>query len=400
MPTNANAARSILHVDLDAFFASVEIHDNPTLAGKPVAVGYSDGQRGVICAASYEARAFGVRAAISARLARARCPQLILVEPRHDRYSEVSHEVMRLLDAWSPLIEQVSIDEAYLDLIGTTQLHGSADRVAMGLKRAIKEKTGLTISVGGGASKLVAKIASGASKPDGLLIIPQGEQVAWLSTRPVSEIPGVGPVAQATLRELGITTCGQLAVAPDDHLLRRFGPHGPDLKLLARGEDDSPVDTGDERKSLGREMTLDEDVADPHVLETLLLDLVESVAYSLRQERLLARTVTLKLKDTEFQSITRQVKLAQPSNLSGPIFEAARGLLRKAAQGEPYRLIGVSTSELGETEQLSMFDSARSERERAVTGAADKLRAKYGQDSVTRARLLDSNEEEEDPGGV
>ena len=394
MPTNALGARSILHVDLDSFFASVEIHDNPTLAGRPVAVGYSDGQRGVICAANYEARAFGVRAAISTRLARARCPQLILVAPRHDRYSEVSHEVMQLLDAWSPLIEQVSIDEAYLDLAGTEQLHGSAEQVAVGLKRAIKQKTGLTISVGGGASKLVAKIASGASKPDGLLIIPPGEQAAWLSTRPVREIPGVGPVAQSTLRELGITTCGQLAAAPDDHLVRRFGTHGPDLKLLARGEDNSPVDTGDERKSLGREMTLNEDVADPHVLETLLLDLVESVAYSLRQERLLARTVTLKLKDTEFQSLTRQVKLAQPSNLSGPIFEAARGLLAKAAQGEPYRLIGISTSELGETEQLSMFDRARSERERAVTGAADTLRAKYGQETLMRARLLDSSEEE------
>jgi DNA polymerase-4 len=396
VPANAPAARSILHVDLDAFFASVEIHDNPALAGKPVAVGYGDGQRGVICAASYEARAFGVRAAISTRLARARCPQLILVEPRHDRYSEVSHQVMQLLDAWSPIIEQVSIDEAYLDLAGTTQLHGSADRVAMGLKRTIKEKTGLTISVGGGASKLVAKIASGASKPNGLLIIPPSDQAAWLSTRPVSEIPGIGPVAQATLRELGITLCGQLASAPDDHLLRRFGPHGPDLKLLARGEDNSPVDTGDARKSLGRETTLDEDIADPHVLETLLLDLVESVAYSLRAERLLARTVTLKLKDTEFQSLTRQVKLPQPSNLSGPIFEAARALLAKAAQGEPYRLIGVSTSEFSDSEQLSIFDGLRSERERALTGAADRLRAKYGEGAITRARLVDHPDPEDE----
>ncbi len=393
MPANAPTARSILHVDLDAFFASVEIHDNPALAGKPVAVGYGDGQRGVICAASYEARAFGVRAAISTRLARARCPQLILVEPRHDRYSEVSHQVMQLLDAWSPIIEQVSIDEAYLDLAGTTQLHGSADRVASELKRTIKGETGLTISVGGGASKLVAKIASGASKPDGLLIIPPRDEAAWLSTRPVSEIPGIGPVAQSTLRELGITLCGQLAAAPDDHLVRRFGPHGPDLKLLARGEDNSPVDTGDARKSLGRETTLDEDIADPHVLETLLLDLVESVAYSLRQERLLARTVTLKLKDTEFQSITRQVKLPQPSNLSGPIFEAARALLAKAAQGEPYRLIGAAASDFTSDEQLGLFDKGHTERERAVTAAADELRARFGDSVIRRARLLSPEEE-------
>jgi DNA polymerase-4 len=203
-------------------------------------------------------------------------------------------------------------------------------------------------------------------------------------------------VAQATLRELGITLCGQLASAPDDHLLRRFGPHGPDLKLLARGEDNSPVDTGDARKSLGRETTLDEDIADPHVLETLLLDLVESVAYSLRAERLLARTVTLKLKDTEFQSLTRQVKLPQPSNLSGPIFEAARALLAKAAQGKPYRLIGVSTSVFSDSEQLSIFDGLRSERERAVTGAADRLRAKYGEGAITRARLVDHPDPEDE----
>ncbi len=373
----------------------MEIHDNPALAGKPVAVGYGDGQRGVVCAASYEARVFGVHAALSTHVARARCPNLILVEPRHDRYGEISAQVMELLDAWSPIVEPVSIDEAYLDLAGTEQLHGDSKQVASGLKRSIKEKTGLSISVGGGASKLIAKIASGASKPDGLLIIPEGEQEAWLAPRPVREIPGIGPVAQATLRELGITTCGQLADAPDDHLLRRFGPHGPALKLLARGEDDSPVETGDERKSLGREMTLEDDVSDPQVLETLLLNLVESVTYSLRQERLLARTVSLKLKDTEFQSITRQVTLAQPSCLSGPIFEAARTLLKRAAQGEPYRLIGVSTSEFSDSEQLSIFDGLRSERERALTGAADRLRAKYGEEAVTRARLI----EDPEPGG-
>jgi len=300
---------------------------------------------------------------------------------------------MELLDAWSPVIEQVSVDEAYLDLAGTTQLHGDADRVARGLKRAVKEKTGLTISVGGAASKLVAKIASGASKPDGLLIIPPEEQVAWLAPRSVGEIPGIGPVAQRTLRELGITTCGQLAAAPDDHLLRRFGAHGPDLKLLAIGEDDSTFDTGDDRKSLGREMTLDDDVADPHALETLLLGLVESVSHSLRNEHLLARTVTLKLKDTEFQSFTRQVKLPQPSDLSGPIFEAARALLKKAARGEPYRLIGVSTSDFTTDEQLPLFGGAASARERAITGAADKMRAKYGDGVIKRARLLPPEDE-------
>jgi DNA polymerase-4 len=252
----------------------------------------------------------------------------------------------------------------------------------------VKEKTGLTISVGGAASKLVAKIASGASKPDGLLIVPPDKQVAWLAPRPVGEIPGIGPVAQRTLRELGITTCGQLAAAPDDHLLRRFGAHGPDLKLLAIGEDDSTVDTGDDRKSLGREMTLDDDVADPHALETLLLGLVESVSHSLRNEHLLARTVKLKLKDTEFQSFTRQVKLPQPSNLSGPIFEAARALLKKAARGEPYRLIGVSTSDFTTDEQLPLFHGSYASRERAVTQAADEIRARYGENAVTRARLM------------
>lgn len=356
-------------------------------------MGYGDGQRGVICAASYEARAFGVRAALSTHVARARCPQLILVEPRHDRYSEISHQVMSLLDRWSPIVEQVSVDEAFLDLAGTQQLHGDAHDVAQAVKRAVKIETGLAVSVGGGASKLVAKIASSASKPDGLLIIPAEEQAAWLAPQPVGVIPGIGPVAQATLRELGVSTCGDLASAPDDHLLRRFGAHGPTLKRLAIGRDDSPVDPGDDRKSLGREMTLDEDVADPHALETFLLDLVESVAHSLRNEGLLARTVTLKLKDTEFVTITRQVKLPQASNLSGPLFGSARTLLRAVAQGEPYRLIGVSTSDFTGDEQLGLFDGEVTAREQAITVAADELRARFGDGVIKRARLLSPEDE-------
>ena len=286
----------------------------------------------------------------------------------------------------------LAVDEAYVDLAGTERLHGDTDRVARELKRTVRETTRLTISVGGGSSKLVAKIASGASKPDGLLIVPSGAQRAWLAPRSVGEIPGIGPVAQQTLRELGITTCGQLADAPDDHLLRRFGPNGPDLKLLAIGEDDSPVDTGDNRKSLSRETTLDDDIADPQALETLLLGLVESVSHSLRHEGLLARTVTVKLKDTEFRTVTRQAKLQQPSDLSGPIFEAARALLQREARGEPYRLIGVSASDLGTDEQLSLFDTERAERERAATRAADAMRAKYGDNAVTRARLVEPDD--------
>jgi DNA polymerase-4 len=381
--------RRILHVDLDAFFASVEVRDRPELSDKPIAVGYSGGQRGVVCAASYEARAFGVRAAMSTRMALARCPQLILVEPRHDRYAEASREVMEALGAWAPIIEQVSVDEAYLDLGGTEQLLGSLDDAARGIRRAVRAATGLTISVGGATSKVVAKVASGAAKPDGLLIVPPGDEARWLAPRKVGVIPGIGPVARETLRELEILTCGELAAAPDDHLLRRFGQHGSDLKNLARGIDDTPVDDGGERKSLGREMTLDDDVSDPAALETLLLGLVEIVAYALRGEGLLGRTVTLKLKDTEFQSFTRQVTLDRPSNLGAPIFAAARALLAAAAKGTAYRLIGISVADLGTDEQLGLFDAARSSRDRALTAAADQIRRKYGDDAVTRARLVE-----------
>ena len=290
-------------------------------------------------------------------------------------------------------MEQVSVDEAYLDLDGTEQLHGTLDDAGRGIRAAVKSATGLTISVGGATSKLVAKIASGAEKPNGLTIVSSGSEAAWLAPRKVGVIPGIGPVAQGVLRELEILTCDDLANAPDDHLLRRFGDRGPELKLLALGVDDTPVDDGGERKSLGREMTLDEDVADPAALETLLLGLVESVSYSLRSEGLLARTVTLKLKDAEFQTITRQTKLDRASDLSGPIFEAARGLLSKAARGSAYRLIGVATSDLGDEEQLSLFDAAARERERTVTTAADAMRQKYGDDAVTRARLLERGEE-------
>jgi DNA polymerase-4 len=296
---------------------------------------------------------------------------------------------MQVLSAWSPVVEQVSVDEAYLDLGGTEQLLGSLEDAGRGLRRAVRAETGLTISVGGATSKVVAKVASDASKPDGLLIIPPGSEAAWLAPRKVGVIPGIGPVARETLHELEITTCGDLAVAHDDHLLRRFGQHGPKLKDLARGIDVAPVDDESERKSLGREMTLDEDASDPEILAALLLGLVETVAYGLRSEGLLGRTVTLKLKDTEFQSFNCQVKLPRPSDLAGPIYEAARALLRKTAKGTAYRLIGVSVSDLGADEQLGLFDAAHSARDRALTNAADTMRKKYGDTAVTRARLID-----------
>lgn len=343
----------------------------------------------MICAASYEARSFGVHAAMSTRAARARCPQLILVEPRHDRYAAVSHEVMATLASWAPIVEQVSVDEAYLDLGGTEQLLGSLDDAARGLRRAVREATGLAISVGGGTTKIVAKVASAAAKPDGLLIVAPGDEAHWLAPQPVGVIPGIGPVARETLRELEIRTCGELAAAPGDHLLRRFGPHGPGLRDLARGVDETPVDGDGERKSLGRETTLDTDIADPVALETLLLGLVEMVAYALRGEGLLGRTVTLKLKDAEFRLTTRQVTLERPTDLGAPIFAAARALLAAAAQGTAYRLIGVSVADLGSHEQLGLFDAASSARDRALTEAADRIRRKYGDDAVTRARLVE-----------
>ena len=299
---------------------------------------------------------------------------------------------MEALGAWAPIIEQVSVDEAYLDLAGTEQLLGSLDDAARGIRRAVREATGLTISVGGATSKVVAKVASGAAKPDGLLIVPPGDEARWLAPRTVGVIPGIGPVARATLRELEIHTCGDLAAAPNDHLVRRFGQNGLGLKDLARGIDDTPVDDGGERKSLGREMTLDDDVSDPAALESLLLGLVESVAYALRGEGLLGRTVTLKLKDTEFRTFTRQVTLDRPSNLGAPIFAAARALLAAAAKGTAYRLIGISVADLGTNEQLGLFDATRSSRDRALTAAADRIRRKYGDDAVTRARLVDPAE--------
>ena len=325
---------------------------------------------------------------MSTKLAQLRCPNLILVEPRHERYADASAEVMEVLGAWSPVIEQVSIDEAYLDLAGTEQLHGTLESAGRGLRAAVRAATGLTVSVGGGTNKIVAKIASQAAKPDGLLVVPSGDEASWLAPRTVGVIPGVGPVARETLHELGIFTCGDLAATPVDHLLRRFGAHGPSLAAAARGEDDAPVDPSDSRKSMGREMTLDEDIADPKALETLLLGLVESVTYSLRGEGLLARTVTLKLKDANFTSFTRQVKLPRPSDRTEPVFAAAAPMLRTAARGTAYRLIGVSLSDLGADEQLPLFEAATDAKSRAVTSATDRVRDKYGDDAIVRARLV------------
>ena len=328
---------------------------------------------------------------MTTRLARLRCPQLILVEPRHDRYAEASAEVMRVLGAWSPVIEHLSIDEAYLDLAGTEQLHGSLENAGRGLRAAVRAATGLTVSVGGGTSKVIAKVASDASKPDGLLVIPPGHEASWLAPQKIGVVPGIGPVARATLHELGIFTCGELAVAPSDHLLRRFGPHGADLAAAARGEDLAPVTPVDSRKSIGREMTLDEDVADPKVLERLLLGLVETVTFSLRRDGRLARTVSLKLKDGDFNSFGRQIRLPRPSDQTEPIFEAAKRILHAEARGGAYRLIGVSLSGLSADEQLSLFEARGDAKARAVTDAADRMREKYGEATVVRARLIPRN---------
>ncbi len=381
--------RTILHVDLDAFFASVEQRDNPELRGRPVIVGGAGGEdaRGVVSAASYEARAFGVHSAMSLREAYRRCPHGVFVPVHGRRYQAASREVMAILRRFTPQVEPISIDEAFLDVTGSAALFGDGPSIARQIKAAVRDEVGLTVSVGVASTKLVAKIASDLRKPDGLVVVPHGGEAEFLRPLPIERLWGVGEKTAAVLAEYSVRTIGDLAALPPDLLVRRFGKHGASLVDRARGIDPDPVDDGDPAKSVGHEHTFDVDSSDPEVIERTLLAMADGVAGRLRSAGVRAGTVTVKIRDSGFHTITRQRTLAEPTDLTEPIFRAALELARPEVRGMRVRLLGVTASNLGEREQLSLFESVDPRRRRAVE-AADQLRRRYGARAVTRARLL------------
>lgn len=381
---------TILHVDLDAFFASVEQRDHPELRGRPVVVGGGGPtDRGVVSAASYEARRFGIHSAMPLRTAASLCPEAAFVPVDGRRYAAVSRQVMLILQRFTPLVEPVSIDEAFLDVKGAERLHGSTVEIARAIKAAIRDELHLTASVGVATNKLVAKVASDLEKPDGLVVVEPGHEAAFLAPLPVSRLWGVGERTADILTEYGVRTIADLADLPEDLLARRFGKLGPILSARARGIDPTPVSGAEAARSISHEHTFDTDTSDPESLERTLLALCEGVGARLRAAHVMTHTVAVKVRDSSFTTTTRQRTLPEPTDQTEVIFRAALELARPRLKGVKVRLLGVAASHLDAGQQLSLFHVA-DDRRRRVTEAADEIRRRYGARSIQRARLIGS----------
>lgn len=382
--------RTILHVDLDAFFAAVEQRDNPALRGKPVVVGGGGpNDRGVVSTASYEARVFGVRSAMPLRTAAALCPHAIFVPVNGRKYSAASKQVMAILERFTPLVEPLSIDEAFLDVTGTEALHGTGEDVARKIKEAVRDETGLTISVGVASNRLVAKIASDLKKPDGLVVVPRGTEREFLAPLAIERLWGVGASTRRALADYNVATIGDLAALPEDVLVRRFGKHGADLAHRAQGVGDTVVGGHEAAKSVSSETTFDTDTHDWEVLEQTLLALSEGVARRLRDDHILCWTVAVKIRDHDFVTITRQRTLPEPTDSTDVIWRTAVSLAKKEVKGKVMRLLGVAASGLTEETQMALFEPADDKRKKAEA-AADEVRQRFGSKAIKRARLMDS----------
>lgn len=383
--------RKILHLDLDAFFCAVEEQRDPTLRGKAFAVGGRPDERGVVAACSYAARQFGLHSAMPMSRAVKLCPQLIIVPARHGAYSEVSRRVMARLHQLTPLVEQLSIDEAFLDV---SDLPEPAEVIARQLQADINRALKLPCSLGVAANKLVAKIANNIGKasvgggrpPNSIKVVPPGQEAAFLAPLPVKELWGVGPKTAEQLHRLGLTTIGDVAGHSEADLARRFGKHGQDLARRAKGLDDRPVETEHEAKSISQETTFAKDVTDERLLQRTLRQQCESVGRRLRRRQLSGSTVKLKLRWADFTTLTRQVTLDQPTNLDNEIHAAALALFEKTwPPGKRVRLIGVGVSGF-ETPayQLGLWEKPAHEEDRRLQSTLDELRERFGDKAVRR----------------
>ena len=381
---------TILHADMDAFYAAVEQRDRPELRGRPVIVGGAS-PRGVVLTASYEARAYGVHSAMPGVHARHLCPQGIFVPPRMRRYAEVARQIRAVFEEFTSLVEPLSLDEAFLDVGASLRLFGSAGAIGARLRQRVREVTGLSVSVGIGPTKMIAKIASAVCKPDGLLEVPAERAEAFLRPLPVGQLWGVGPTTQLALARVGITTVGALADADPAVLERRFGKLGTVLSALAHGRDGRVVDVARQRKSYGEEETFDRDLRDGERVRRTIIAHAEAVARRLRADGCRGRTVTLKLKLAQriapgkYPVLTRRVTLPAPVDDGKSIADAALGLWRVAQAGKTVRLVGVSVSGIEEESgQLPLFGGWESQRRAALNEAVDKLAARFGRNVVSR----------------
>jgi len=386
--------RKIIHLDLDAFFCAVEELKDPTLAGKAFAVGGKAGQRGVISSCSYPARKKGVHSAMPTGQAQRLCPELILISSNFGDYHTKSQEVMEILHQWSGLVEQISVDEAFIDV---SDLPQEVEEIARKLQQQVLEKTGLPCSIGAAGNKLVAKIATdtgksnskGSNYPRSILCVPPGKEAQFLAPLPVKAMWGVGPKMAASLADMGMRTIGDIANSPPELMERRFGKYGADLHRHAKGIDDRPVTVEYEAKSISQEVTFASDTTDLTFLRSTLRDLSAKVGYRMRCDGVCARVVRIKLRWSDFTTLTRQVALYAPTDQDSVIYVTAESLLKKVWQPDrAVRLIGVGASNLIEqVHQLSLFDT-QTEKERRLLGALDELREKFGKGAVQRADHL------------
>ncbi len=384
--------RTIIHVDMDAFYASVEVLDNPELKGKPVVVGGTS-DRSVVSAASYEARRYGIHSAMATVKARKLCPRAIFLPVRMARYREVSQLVMAVFQRFTPLVEPISLDEAFLDVTGSVGLFGEGPVIAGEIKKLIREETGLTASAGVATSKLVAKIASDLQKPDGLTLVEAGQEREFLAHLPVSKLWGAGRKTIESLALLNVKTIGDLAALSPAFLTRRFGKHGRHLHLTANGIDDRPVIPTREAKSIGHEETFSEDLTDLAVIKRELLELATKVGERLRRHERQGQTITVKIKYYDFSTNSRSLTLAEPTIDTMNIFQQGWKLLRRTEAGsKPVRLVGISVSNLSASEnryQLDMFGKTRQrEKKRSLNEAVDQINRKFGGQTINPATLV------------
>jgi DNA polymerase-4 len=374
---------------MDAFYAAIEQRDDPTLRGRPVLIG-PNSSRGVVLTASYEARPFGVGSAMPMARARRLCPEALIVPPRFERYQEVSATIMRVFGDFSPDVEALSLDEAFLDMTGSERLFGSPESIGRQIKDAVREATGLTASVGLSGTKYVAKVASGFRKPDGLTVVAPADARAWLSPLPVASLWGAGPKTAARLNELGLQTIGDVAARDPGWLEQQLGQLGLRFHALARGEDYRSVEGSRAAHSLSCERTLNEDIAARGDIESHLRSAAETVARRLRRRGLCARGVRVKLKRTDFRLVSRQRTLGTPTDIAAELFAAAVSLLDEIVAEGPFRLVGLATYELGRRSERAQLGLAigGAARTRDLETTLDRLAERFGSGAVQRATDL------------
>jgi DNA polymerase-4 len=405
-----DAMKTYFHLDMDAFFVSVEELFDPSLRGKPVVVGGQADQRGVVSAASYAARKFGVHSAMPLRTAARLCPQAIFVDGHPERYRDYSRKIYTVLKSFSPQVEMASVDEAYLDVTGTERLHGPPLAAAHRLHASIKNETALNCSIGIAAARMVAKVASDQAKPNGILWVLPGEEARFLAPLDVRRIPGVGKVTEKNLNDRGIRKVGDLAALPEEFLEQHFGLWGLALAGKSRGQDaggwfDGEVGDANDPKSISHEITFNEDTADLDTLESTLARLSEMVGRRLREHQLFARTLQLKLRYSDFATITRAHSLDHATQLDTEIFQHIRALFHQNRKtSTKIRLLGVHASGLESGEgQLNLLAEDKTERWRKALNAVDQLRDRFGESSVSLAMGMKGRFRErvhENPAGL